>query len=212
MNAGLSNLYTLKSNLLAPALVAATDYDARLALLGKGVAGAFEKFCNRKFARVAGATYICSADRPQTILDRYPVETITTVELKTDETTGWEVQTDFVRSLSKESAIVYWGTFVGDAYAELRFTFTGGYFWEQLEPTDGSYPTAQPSGSTALPDALQQAWLLQCKLVWETWDKIGDKISEVGSGSSQSASPLSGLELSPLVKDMLTSYRRFQLT
>jgi hypothetical protein len=41
MNAGFSNLITLKKNVLAPALVASTDFDARLTAIGLGVAKSF---------------------------------------------------------------------------------------------------------------------------------------------------------------------------
>lgn len=208
MNAGLSNLVTLKQQLLAEALRATTKYDAQLEAIGKGVAGLLEKYCSRKFARVEDDTFICSADREAVYLPRYPIEDITAVALKADQETGWETQTSFVINRNDASGHVYWGSYAGPDYAQLRFTYTGGYWFDETEENNDTIP----DGATALPDDLRLAWLLQCRLVWQSIDKLGQDIVKTGSSSQFVTGTLAGLALNDQVKELLGGYRRFQLT
>lgn len=217
MNAGFSNLTTLKTHLLAPALVASTDFDSRVLQIGLGTAGLMAEFCNRKFDRVTGAQDIFPADYVNFQMNRWPLESLDTIELKLTEKSGWVAQTilDFVLTidLQKATVILPENRDAGPYYAQLRFTYTGGFFWETLEPADMGYPTAVPNGATVLPDALRLAWLLQCKRIWESIDKIGDKISEVGPGEKGGRFELGigGLELAPQVKQILGNYVRAAL-
>ena len=203
MNAGFASLTKLKEQLLAEALRADTAYDAAITALGLGVAGAFDKFCNRKLARAVATTFTCRADRDHIYLDRYPIESISTVEMKVDQTTGWETQTDFVFNQEEASGFVYWGLFHGNHASQLRFTFTGGYWIDDSEESTGTLP----AGATALPEDLRLAWYLQCKKVWEVNDPLGTKLV-----TPKSEGPaLGGLELLPLVQETLKPYRRFQI-
>jgi len=78
-----------------------------------------------------------------------------------------------IQSLSAASGVVYLtdDTFstpdAGPYWGEVRFTFTGGYFFEQLEPEDEGYPTVQPPGSAPLPKGLRLAWLNHCRASME---------------------------------------------
>jgi hypothetical protein len=216
MNAGFSNLYSLKTQLLAPALVAATDFDARITALGLGVAAAMENYCNRKFTRQADDQYIASADRAEFTLPRYPLESVSLIELKTSEADGWQTFDKapwaIVQTFDLPSGLVRLPNDAGKYFAQVRFTYTGGFWWEQKEPADNGYPTTQPAGSNALPNDLQLAFYLQCKSTWESFDKIGDKISEVGSGSQFVTGTLANLQLVPVVKQMLGQFIRWQIT
>jgi hypothetical protein len=186
MNAGFSNLFTLKANLLAEANAAGTDYDAVITALGLGVAGQFQKICNRGFGRVVGQQEVFGADRVEFLLSSYPVEPpITLVEYKADEPTGWVEQNQsnspdnvdnlIIKSLDAANGIISFDDDqdCGPYWAQMRFTYTSGYFWEQLEPNDPAYPTMMPATATPLPDSLQLAWLLQCRNIWNTMDKLG---------------------------------------
>lgn len=201
MNAGFSSLTILKKHLLAEALRASTKYDVALLALGLGVAGQFEQYCNRKFARTVAATCTCSADRDHFYLDRAPVESVASVELKVDDATGWENQDSLIINTENESGRVYWAAPLWDNNGQLRFTFTGGYWWDQTEETNDSLP----SGATALPAELQLAWLLQCREVWANLDKLGINIAE----AKEKAFALSGVELIPAARAVLGNYRRF---
>jgi hypothetical protein len=208
MNLGLGNLTTLKQQLLAEALRSGTKYDAALTTIGKGVGAMFEKQTNRKFSRVAGDTVLCSADRDHFYLPRTPVETITSVEIQTDATTGFTALTGAVLNSDLKTGLVYFGSAQGHWSASLRITFTGGYWFDDSEDASGTMPGA----ATALPDDLQLAWILQCRAVWQSIDKTGVDIIKTGANNQNVTGTLASLDLIPQVKEMIASYRRFQMT
>lgn len=208
MNAGFSSLAKLKEQLLAEALRASTKYDAALLAIGTGVAAQFEKYCNRKFLRTEDATFTCSADRDHVFLDRYPIESVDTAELKSDQTTGWETQTDFILNRDDACGKVFWGYQPAPHYAQLRFTFTGGFWWDVTEEGNDTLP----DGATTLPDDLKLAWILQCRIVWQAIDKLGKDIISTGSSSQFVTGTMASLALNDQVKEILNGYRRFQLT
>jgi hypothetical protein len=213
MNVGLGNLDTLKQHLLpSQTLLNETRFDTVIQHVGLGVAAGFERACNRKFARMTDATCTCSADRPHFHLDRTPVEDISKVELKEDEATGWVEQLSLVLTRDDRSGFVYWGGSLSTAHARIRFTFDGGYWFETLEPHEATYPSAMPATATALPDDLKYAWLLQCRQVWSTLDKLGSDILITGSSSQFVTGTLSSLDLVPAVKQILNGYIRYQLS
>ncbi|MGA2750724.1 MAG: hypothetical protein ABSG59_18285 [Verrucomicrobiota bacterium] len=212
MNVGLSNLVTLKAQLLAPAAQATTTWDPLIIALGQGVEAQMENFCDHKFARVVGDQFVCQGDRASFVLQRYPVEVISLVEFLYDNAVGW-VSTGpnvpIIETNNPLSGVCYLQDDIdaGRFWNQIRITTTAGYFFEQLEPTDPGYPTAVPPTSFALPNDLFFAWILQCKRVWQEFDPLGERISESGSVQKEPAD----LELVPAVKAMLARYRRQQL-
>jgi hypothetical protein len=223
MNAGFSNLATLKANVLAPALVASTDYDARLLAIGLGVAKSFDNYCNREFTYGEGVLEVFSGDRPFWFARRSPVSVFTKVELRFFRGDAWTDISGQPLSADEEKGLIHFGYTLGRNPIQVRLTYTGGYFWEQKEPTDAGYPTATPTAITSntagldpnkflLPADLQFAFFMQVRKVWEAIDKIGDKISEVGSNARQTAEVMAGLDLIPEVRAILDSYKRYQLT
>jgi hypothetical protein len=211
MNAGFGNLRTLKETLLAPGLVAGVQFDARLLQIGLGVAAAFDQFCGRKFARAEGATDIFPADRMHFLLPRFPIESVTGAELKLSEADGWEEQelSTWVRTIDLANGIVFLpDEDAGPYYAQVRFTYTGGYWWDTKEPTEVGYPTATPAGATELPQDLKLAWLLQCKRTWDLQDKLGTGITKAGSDATFAAESMGSLKLIDEVQRMLMKYTR----
>lgn len=207
MNLGLGNLTELKAQLLAEALRSGTRYDARLIAVGKGAAAAIEQFCNRKFGRVVGDTYTGPADRTHCILPRYPVESISQVEFKSDETTGFVVQTDNAYvALKSESGIVHFGASLGPHWSQIRITYTGGFWFDETEENNDTLP----SGATALPQDVKLAWYLHCQTIWQTLDKLGTDITKTGTAQTTGAT-LSGLDMSPAVKAMLGQFIRYAM-
>ena len=208
MNAGLSNLATLKSWLLAAGMQDSTDYDAQIAAIGQGVAGAFECFCDRQFARVENDTFDCLANRDHVILPRYPVEAVPTVEIREADAEAFvEVTGASIVNMGARAGIVYFDTEPGTYRDRLRITYTGGYYFEQLEPDDVGYPTAQPTDSIAVPDALLLAWRLQCEHIWKLKDKLGTALAE----KEEAPGTLAALQLIPQVEQILNSFRRLAL-
>lgn len=218
MNTGFSNLDTLKQHLLAPALRPTVTYDVQLADLGLGIARQIENFCNRKFSRLAEVE-IQAADRVRFMLRRFPVETVSLVELKLAEATGWKTLDappwNILQTIDQQSGILIFpdGNDVGPDYAQVRFTYTGGFWWELDEPDDDTYPNTMPAGATVLPDDLRYAWLLQCKHVWQTIDPRGVKI--VGEGDKTRVVPqqvFGDMDFIPQVVSALRKYQRLNLT
>ena len=213
MNVGLGNLAALKAHLQGIALATETRFDQIVQDVGLGVAAQMENFCDRKFARAAADQFIAQADRASFVLPRYPIETITKVEFKANDTDGWQstgADIPVIETTSPLSGLVYLQDDIdaGRFYNQIRITYTGGYFFETLESTDPGYPTAQPAGSTALPQDLRLAWLVQCRRVWSALDKLGTKIVD-NSAAAQAA--LQTLDWTPEAKQLLEHYRRMQL-
>lgn len=209
MNAGFSNLATIKNLLLGETSIESeTQFDAVITALGLGVVGQFEKHCGRKFQRQAGVTQIIPADRAQFLLNRYPVEVVTQWELKQDEQDGFVVQ-DITQILTTdlESGIVYMPETndVGKYYHQVRFTFTGGYFWETLDKGEAGWPTAIPATANILPPDLFNIWTLQVRHLWKNIDKLG---REVLSDEEVKSLPK---DFAPTVEDNLSAYIRYNL-
>lgn len=204
-NLGLGNMIELKRHLLSPDIVSQTKYDVRITDIGQGVAKLFDKFCNRKFERASGTTDIFHAERSVWILERYPVETITTVEERIDVATGW-VSAGAVNSVLQNwdanSGLVQFPSVNGSHLSELRITYTGGYWFDTAETEN----TSQPAGSTLVPDDVKEAWYLQCKKVWENYDPLGKKIAQ----DVDEKTPI--LKLLPAVEEMLRGHVRMNIS
>lgn len=205
MNLGLGTLTDLKRHLLAPALVAQGTYDPPIIAIGQGVAAQFDKFCNRKFARMANDTVVFPADRKHYYLPRYPVESIATIEQKDSQTEGFiALAADTIENRDDAAGLIYFGAALGDWWSLIRVTYTGGYWFDD----DDGDPETQPAGSTALPADLKLAWLQQCAQVWSHRDKLGLNISRPPSGDTL----IAAAPLTDEVKEILRGYVRYQLT
>jgi len=213
MNAGLSNLATLKAWLLPASMQASTDYDTQILAIGAGVRGRLEQHCNRKFLRAENAIEYFQADRTKHVVERYPVESIAKIEVQQTLADGWAELSNsglLVNQLDDAGLLYFYGQ-QGWQRGMMRVTYTGGYFVEQLEPTDEGFPTAIPAGATALPDELLLAWSLQCEHVWTQRDKLGLAIAEHPKALRGVQPALGALGLLPDVKGLLGSFIRYQM-
>lgn len=209
MNAGFSNLATLKKMLLASSLKNDTRFDAVIQALGLGVANQFENLCGRKFGYVVGDTETFPADRAEFILSRTPVTAVTAWAVKHNEQDGW-VARDLacIRFINLVNGIVNPSDHdVGPWHAQVQFTFTGGYFWEQLEPDDAAFPSAAPAGAAVIPNDLFNAWSLQVRHLWRQLDKLGVDILKAGDEKSLRFPE----DFAPTVENTLASYIRYKL-
>lgn len=208
MNAGLSSLTKLKEQLLAEALRADTAYDAVLLAIGKGVSGQMQKHCNRLFQRVANETYIVSADREFVYLPRAPIESVASIAIKTDQATGYEVQTNFIINQDDSTGYLYWGADAGPHYGRVKIIYTGGWWWDETEEGNDTIPAT----ATALPDDLLLAWQLQCRLVWQAIDKLGVDITKTGSSSQFVTGTLAGIKINEQTLEILRGYIRYAMS
>lgn len=152
LNAGLSTLIHLKSRILPAAAATETTWDAALGKLGLAIAARMEAACNRKYERTVGAVDTFSAWTLGVTLKRYPVETITTVQVR-DSAGLLAATTDY--TLDADAGMLSFGTVPGTRDERLVITYTGG-FW--LDPLTGA---TLPAGATALPDDLLELWLAE---------------------------------------------------
>lgn len=202
MNAGLSNLLTLKKYLLPSTWQDVTAEDDAILAVGLGMAGLLEGHCARKFQRTVGATQLFGAGSAVLQLERFPLETFTSLELQTELGGDWE---DVTTSVLRASAagVVMTGEPLGTDTCTLRATFTGGFWWDTTDDDTGSLP----SGATAIPASLQTAWFVQCKAVYA---RIGNDATTaaLANGNAAAASAfINGIELLPVVEKMVQPYR-----
>lgn len=206
MNAGLTNLDTLKRHLLAGSMASQGAFDLQISTLGLGVAGLFDRFCNRELGYLADAEVVMSADRSHLVVPRYPLVEVASVSTKGWGETEWTAVDAEPQLFNATSGVVHFSGELGDCRSLVRVIYSGGYWWDSNEPQDG--PGVCPEGATELPGDLRAAFLLQCESVWGQRDKLGsglvDKPAVTGA--------LQGLEMLPLVKEMLRGFVRYQMS
>jgi hypothetical protein len=211
MDLGLSNLINLKNRLLPSDFVGGSTYDTLITQLGRGIAYSFEEFCNRKWHRHVGHEDIFTADRTCWIASRFPLETITAVDVKTDEASGWISAGSVngaIESFNPQTGVIHFPSLLGDPTTFVRITYTGGYWYDTTEDNTGSLP----SGATRLPYSIEEAYYLQAMKVWETIDKQGANTGKSGGGNAGLLGlSLAGLDLVPVVRQTLISFRRMAI-
>lgn len=211
MNCGLANLDTLKTLLLAEGLRVRDEYDTQLAALGRGVAAAIEQACNRQLAYATGAVFECTADRSYVALPRFPLVSLAEVAVRASATGAWVSQgaIDAVcQSISNSSGLVEFGGVQGSYLQRLRVTYTGGFFFETLEPTDEDYPTEVPEDAAELPADLRHAWVLQCQaeiMATRLLDGQAAAVPQDGTGVVKAT----GMSLPERVQQMLKPFVRY---
>lgn len=200
MNIGLGNLAELKTHLLAKALqVSSYDkHDDQITAIGKGVAKAFDSFCNRKLAYSASDYFYTDADRQRFYLERFPVNAVSAFHYKNDEAAGWVADTAQPYLLNTTTGLFDLGSRYGDHNTLIRVTYSGGYWFDTSEDETETLTL----GATALPDDLKLAWYLQCQETWNQKDRLGLGIVVTGEKKESARQ----LELLPYVRDMLVGY------
>ena len=88
---------------------------------------------------------------------------------------------------------------------KLTVTYTGGYWWDDSAAQSGG---SLPSGATALPKDLEQAWMLQCQAIIERTRILKMGALEVNK-EGEYAPGISKVELLPGVMDLLAGYMRY---
>lgn len=193
----LTQLATLKSSSWLN--IADTDDDTALTLLIEQVSDRLDEHCNRRLARSATATYIDRADRTSILLDRYPVESVTSFHVKSNETDGWELQSDVDYLIHAASGVVKLTAPLGNIHQQVKVTYAGGY----VLPGD-----TVESGQTALPSAIEHACIMQCMHLWANRERLG-----FGNISTAAGSQSLQLEFDLLhaVVAALAKYRRWRI-
>lgn len=210
MNCGLANLHTLKRELLLAGEVESEDAlrDEKLAQLGLGVARLFDSQTARKLTRAEDEQVEFEAARSFLVVPRYPIESVSLVELRSSLADGFVEQEGQPLNFVRESGIVKFGGWLGDYYNTGRITYTGGYFVEELEPDDDDYPSELPDGAEAVPQDLVYAWILQCKFFWERSGIESRAKAGVPGSVADKGFIVASEDLLDAVKLTLNQYRR----
>lgn len=218
MNVGLSNLTTLRRHLLPGPMASDPRFDETIAEIGLGVCGLLQQFCNREFAWAEGRTQIFRGARSHWYMPAFPVAQIRKVELRFFKSDLWTDISGQPLSMNEETGLLHFGYTLGVDPIMVRVTWDGGYWWEGRDPDDDGYPSTVPAGITGctalepekfrLPDELKLAWLLQCREVWDSIDKLGVGLAD--TPGKQSATR--GLALTEMVKESVRPFVRYQTT
>lgn len=201
---GLGTLFEVKSAILPNALQADTFLDFRITALAKGCAKTFEQYCNRRFSYTVGEVEEFAADKMSYVLSRYPIVALTTLEQRSSIAGGWStIDINNIYNARNRAGLLEFAYLMGVYSDALRVTYTGGYWYETKEPTDGGYPTAQPALTTIVPDDLKDAWYTQTQFLFERVDKLGK------GALADGAAPVTDVKLLPSVQSVLDSFRRY---
>ena len=202
LSAGLSSLAYLKSRILPASSATDTTWDLALCRLGLAMTTRMETHCNRSFDRAVGAINQFSAWTQAVTLRRYPVETISTVQIL-DPSAGL---TDYAGEYALDaSAGVLSFTYMitpGTQRQRLVITYTGGYWLDPLTTP----ATAMPTGATPLPEDILEVWLAEVQLQAEArsmFEAVGLRVSK----DAAKAVKLIGLSEDAIAA--LAPYRRF---
>lgn len=223
MDLGLGNFADVKGFVLPQALQNDASYDSVLQVIARGVAERFQSYCNRKFARVVGDVCRFTANRTHYYLPRYPFETVTKLEMRATAQDPWVDITDTIIQMDETIGLIDFFVTMADATSLMQCTYTGGFWYETLEPTDADgnptegYPSVKPESAIALIDpvkgalSLQQAWLMQVLHEFEVKDRLLPTGLSDGA-KTHVASRIEQMQLLPEVENLLAQYRRYQIT
>jgi hypothetical protein len=164
----LTQLSTVKARLGLP--TGDLQFDDLLTRAIGATSARFDRECNRCFARAAGAVQEFGAMETEILASRYPIETVTKFELKTDETEGW-VEQQGVRWMLRGGCVISLGGSLSAVAQSLwggpqvgRVTYTGGYV------LPGGVVGA---GQSALPADVESAAVEQVAVWFQQRDKLG---------------------------------------
>jgi len=178
------------------------EHDANLCRIITGIEAVFNDFCRRIFiAPAADVTEYHTGEGGLLSLERYPIISVTSIKESADYSfalvDALTADTDYRIIASGRSGIIY------RIYAKwlevmdcIEIIYRGGYCSAGQVPGTGEY---------ALPSDLREAAVEQSSFIFKRRDDLG--LSSVGfqGGSIQK---FADMDLLPLVKEILSRYRR----
>lgn len=149
LSAGFGTLEQIKARVL-PAIMESYDeggeWDTDLKQIGLGVAESFNRFCNRVFQRGVSVAYDDEGGVRSFVLDRYPVESITALQLTTGGGTTDELSSIYL--VKPDSGIVELESYLGTYRDRLTCTYSGGYWLGVGETISANVEAAIAAGVT----------------------------------------------------------------
>lgn len=161
------------------------------------VSGRFARECNRIFDYSATATYEFRGDEMNIVVDRFPIISVASFHLKSNETDGFVAQTGVDYLFNSTKSIIELATPLGTSREIGKVTFAGGYV------LPGG---TMGAGQTALPDEIEHACVEQCAHWYQRRNQLG--LTAV-SGEGGSISQFAALDLLPNVRAVLKKHERW---
>lgn len=174
-----------------------TDEDSILTNAIAAISARFDRETTRTLARSAAATYEFNAEEREILPPRYPIESVSAFAVKSNETDGFETQSDVTYRI-RGGVVIELDVALGTRAQIGRVTYAGGYV----------LPGATATGvQTALPADLREAAVEQVAYWFQNRDRLG--IVSV-SGADASVQQFAALDLLPNVKAVLAIHRRIR--
>ena len=189
----LTQLSTVKTRLQLPD----TTYDDILAAAIAAFSERFDRECNRKFARQENAVEEFPADQLEICPACWPIESVASFDIKSNETDGWQTVTSAPSYLMRNACVISLTSPLGWRHQQARVTYTAGYV----------LPGATPgAGQTALPADIEQACIDQVAYWFLNRTTPGLISVTVTSGAH-----VQTIDLLPSVAAVLQKYQRMTL-
>lgn len=176
-----------------------SDYDADISNIGLAVAAHFDRYTGRELVRAVDESFVCSAGVPSLVVSRYPIEEVTRADLLSGGTTT-DITGSILNTLEKAGVIDFGGT-IGSVHDKLVIGITGGFWCDDDDE--------KPTGATALPAEILNAWVQQCRAVCEAENIFRAKGAERPDKKTAGPVSLENLTLLPGVKSILQLHMRF---
>ncbi len=196
----LTQLSTLKSRLSLPDYD--VQYDSLLTTALRAVSARFDHETNRTLTRTENFTQEFDPASTEILAQCYPIESVSTFDLKTSESEGWvplDPQPDF---LIRSSCIISLSAPLCTLHSSpitFRVTYTGGYVLPGTDPSPAQTP---------LPADLEHAALEQSASWFLNRDKLGLKTIWPYHGNYQQ---FTNLDLLPNVRAIFKKHERWSL-
>ena len=210
MNIGLGNLTELKGQLLAASLRADTNYDAVISGIGLGVANYFDQYLQPDFRADGGPGGHFLGDRRHWYLNCFPVESISALAKKDDESDGFVSYalppdpSSLIQAMQMDQGYIMFIALQGYYWSRIQVTYTGGFWFDTTEDGSG----VMPAGATPLPAAVKFGLVFPVPARLETVGQTGAQIAQNPEGQWA----LGALGLIPMVEELLRPFKRRQIT
>lgn len=201
LSAGFGTLAQLKARVL-PAVMESYDeegeWDQDLKQIGLAVAGTFNRYCNRVFQRGVAVAYDEEGGMRSFVLDRYPVESVTALQLTTGGGTSDVLSRIYL--VKPESGIVELDGYLGCYRDRVTCTYSGGYWLGEGDTAFRNVVAAVAAGVTQVtvtpPDGFLAGHAVQAtiqrisgdgQLVLANLDNTGDAAVVTFTGAAVAA-------------------------
>lgn len=201
LSSGFGTLAQLKARVL-PAVMESYDndgeWDQDLKQIGLATAETFNRYCNRVFQRGVSIAYDDEGGLRSLVLDRYPVESVTALQLTTGGGTSDVLSSIYL--VKPETGIVELSSYLGCYRDRITCTYSGGYWLGEGDTASRNVTAAIAAGVTQVtvtpPDGFLNSHAVQAsverltgdgQLVVANFESSGDDVVVTFTGAAEAA-------------------------